>query len=58
MSEIENTCENCKWEFEDMYGTHCMDCIHNGGAEEHFEPKVIIPTEMKIRRSCAQPVRS
>ncbi len=35
--EIVKTCENCKYEFEDMEGTHCRHCIHN--AEEHFEPK-------------------
>ena len=37
MSEIEKTCENCRWDYEDGDGTHCMNCIHNAG--EHFEPK-------------------
>lgn len=35
--ELEKTCENCKYEYEDMEGTHCRHCIHN--AEENFEPK-------------------
>lgn len=38
MSEIEKTCENCKYDNEDTEGTHCRHCIHN--AVEHFEPKV------------------
>lgn len=37
MSEIEKTCSNCKYEHEDIEGTHCRHCIHN--AEEFFEPK-------------------
>lgn len=37
MSEIEKICENCKWEYEDEFGKHCRNCIHN--AEEHFKPK-------------------
>ena len=37
MADMEHTCENCKWEHEDMDGKHCRHCIHN--AEEHFEPK-------------------
>lgn len=35
--ELEKTCENCKYEYEDMEGAHCRHCIHN--AEERFEPK-------------------
>ena len=45
--ELEKTCENCEYEYEDFEGTHCRHCIHN--AEEHFEPKVIVPTEQEIR---------
>lgn len=45
--ELEKTCENCRYEDEDMEGTHCRHCIHN--AIEHFEPKVIVPTEQEIR---------
>lgn len=45
--ELEKTCENCKYEFEDIEGTHCRHCIHN--AEEHFEPKIIVPIEAEIR---------
>jgi predicted molibdopterin-dependent oxidoreductase YjgC len=37
MREIEKTCENCEYEYEDVDGSHCRHCIHN--AEEHFEPK-------------------
>ena len=37
MSEIEKTCENCKYEHEDIYGKHCRHCIRN--ADEFFEPK-------------------
>ena len=37
MSEVEKTCENCKYDYEDIEGAHCRRCIHN--AEEHFEPK-------------------
>ena len=47
MEELEKTCENCKYEHEDIEGTHCRHCIHN--AEERFEPKVIVPTEAEIR---------
>lgn len=47
MSELEWTCENCKYENEDMEGTHCRHCIHN--AVENFEPKEkeMTATEMK-----------
>ena len=45
--ELEKTCENCKYDYEDMEGTHCRHCIHN--AEERFEPKVIVSTEKEIR---------
>lgn len=45
--ELEKTCENCRYEDEDMEGAHCRHCIHN--AEERFEPKVIVPTEAEIR---------
>lgn len=37
--EIEKTCENCRYEDEDMEGTHCRHCIHN--AKENFEPKEV-----------------
>ena len=47
MTEIEKTCENCRYEFEDMEGVHCRHCIHN--AEEHFEPKEVELSEQKIR---------
>lgn len=33
---MENSCENCKYVFEDSKGTHCSSCIHN--AKDHFEP--------------------
>lgn len=45
--ELEKTCENCKYEFESCEGEHCRHCIHS--AEEHFEPKIIVPTEAEIR---------
>ena len=45
--ELEKTCENCKYEDEDMEGTHCRHCIHNAG--EHFEPKEVIVSEQEIR---------
>lgn len=35
--EIEMTCKNCRYDYEDMEGTHCRHCIHN--AQEKFEPK-------------------
>ena len=47
MEEIEKTCENCKYEDEDMEGTHCRHCIHN--AEEQFKPKDVVLTEQEIR---------
>lgn len=47
MTEIEKTCENCKYEFEDMEGVHCRHCINN--ATENFEPKDIVLTEQEIR---------
>ena len=46
MSKIA-TCENCRYEYEDMEGTHCRHCIHN--AEECFEPKILDEIEYKIR---------
>lgn len=45
--ELDWTCENCKYEDEDMEGTHCRHCIHN--AEEHFEPKTCYDKEKEIR---------
>lgn len=45
--ELDKTCENCKYEYEDIEGTHCRHCIHS--ADEHFEPKIIVPTEAEIR---------
>lgn len=45
--ELEKTCENCKYEYEDMEGTHCRHCIHN--AIEHFEPKEVELSEKEIR---------
>ena len=47
MTEIEKTCENCRYEFEDMEGAHCRHCINN--ATENFEPKDIVLTEQEIR---------
>ena len=41
------TCENCKYDDEDMEGVHCRHCIHN--AEEHFEPKEVELSEQEIR---------
>lgn len=49
MEEIEKTCENCRYEFEDMEGAHCRHCINN--ATENFEPKDIVPTEAEIRNN-------
>ena len=45
--ELEKTCENCKYEYEDIEDTHCRHCIHN--AEEHFEPKEVELSEQEIR---------
>ena len=45
--ELERTCENCRYEHEDMESTHCRHCIHN--ATENFEPKVKCNTEREIR---------
>ena len=45
--ELEKTCENCKYEFESCEGEHCRHCIHS--ADEHFEPKIVVPTEAEIR---------
>lgn len=47
MGEIEKTCENCKYDYEDMEGVHCRHCIHN--AEERFEPKEKETSETEIR---------
>ena len=52
MEQIEKTCENCKWEFEDMEGSHCRHCIHN--AEERFEPKEKELSEMEIRNKAIE----
>jgi len=46
MAEIEKTCENCKYEFEDFEGTHCRHCIHS--AEERFEPKEKTEDELEV----------
>lgn len=43
--KLEKTCENCKYEYEDMEGTHCRHCIHN--AEENFEKKENIADELE-----------
>lgn len=43
--ELEKTCENCKYELEDMESTHCRHCIHN--AEEHFEAKEMNEKEIR-----------
>ena len=45
--ELERTCENCRYEHEDMESTHCRHCIHN--ATENFEPKEIELSEQEIR---------
>lgn len=47
IKEIEKTCENCEYEYEDMEGTHCRHCIHN--ATENFKPKTDNVTVKKIR---------
>jgi hypothetical protein len=47
--ELEKTCYNCKYDDEDMEGTHCRHCIHN--ATEHFEPKEVVLSEQEIRMS-------
>ena len=43
MSEMEKTCENCKYEHEDLEGSHCRHCIHN--ATENFRPKDPVVSE-------------
>ena len=45
--ELEKTCENCKYDYEDMEGTHCRHCVHS--AEERFEPKEKETSETEIR---------
>ena len=45
--ELEKTCKNCKYDDEDIEGTHCRHCIHN--ATEKFEPKEVELTEEEIR---------
>ena len=45
--ELEKTCENCEYEFEDMEGTHCRHCIHN--AEEHFALKINHEKEIRAK---------
>ena len=45
--ELEKTCENCKYDYENMEGEHCRHCIHN--AEERFEPKEKETSETEIR---------
>jgi hypothetical protein len=45
--ELEKTCENCKYDYEDMEGAHCRHCIHS--AEERFEPKEKETSETEIR---------
>lgn len=47
MEELEKTCENCKYEHEDIEGANCRHCIHN--AVEHFEPKEKVLSETEIR---------
>ena len=47
IKEIEKTCENCKYEHEDMESTHCRHCIHN--ATENFKPKEKVMSEREIR---------
>jgi predicted house-cleaning noncanonical NTP pyrophosphatase (MazG superfamily) len=47
IKEIEKTCENCEYEYEDIEGTHCRHCIHN--ATENFKPKTENDTVKKIR---------
>lgn len=34
---IEQTCENCEYEFENEYGQHCIRCVHK--ASDQFIPK-------------------
>lgn len=46
MADIEKTCENCKYETEDLEGEHCRHCIHN--ATENFEPKEMSDREIII----------
>lgn len=46
MLEVEKTCENCKYEYESMEGTHCKHCIHN--ASEHFEAKFSLEEKTRI----------
>lgn len=40
MSQVEKTCENCKYEQEAADGEHCRHCIQNSMMEEMFEANV------------------
>ena len=52
MEQSEKTCVNCRWEFEDIDGSHCRHCIHS--AEEKFEPKVKELSEQEIRNKAIE----
>lgn len=52
MEQIEKTCENCKYDYEDMEGSHCRHCIHN--AVENFEPKENELSETEIRNKAIE----
>lgn len=48
MSDIERTCENCRYDYEDIEGEHCRHCICN--ATDNFEPKTTnaVVEELKV----------
>ena len=53
MEDIERSCENCKYENEDIAGVHCINCVHN--ASDNFEPKEVCEyriTDKMVYASC------
>lgn len=46
---LEKTCENCKYENENIEGPHCKHCIHN--SSDHFEPKIDFIKVKEIRNN-------
>lgn len=45
MSKIKKTCRNCEYGMEEYLGTHCFDCIYNGG--DNFKPKATYEAEIR-----------
>lgn len=56
MADIEKTCENCEYEYENEDGEHCKHCIHN--AQEFFEPKRNNSLEQKIKEKVIDEFRN